>query len=150
MQNLSTIYAKDIQNNNEIFLPAGSGKTAFIDVRNIGEAVANCFTDPKHIAKAYTLSGSESLDYWSVAKILSETLNRKITYKNPSTKEYTAKLKKEGYPDEYIKVQKMLYFVVRHNFSASTKSDSLEILGRQPTKFKKFAEDYKKVWQVNQ
>jgi uncharacterized protein YbjT (DUF2867 family) len=147
MQNLSTIYASDIKENNEIFLPAGKGKTAFIDVSDIGEAVANSFASSTHIKKAYTLSGSESLDYWQVASKLSAVLGRQITYKNPSTKEYIKRLKEKGYAEDYIKVQKMLYFVVRHNFSASTASDAQAILGHDPILFDDFAKNNKNVWQ---
>lgn len=146
MQNLSTVYAQDIKNNSEIFLPAGNGKTAFIDVRDIGAAVGTVLGKTEHIGKAYTLSGGKALDYWQIADIVSKTLGRTITYKNPSVKEYTARLLANNSPADYVKVQKMLYFVVRHNFSASTKSDVQSLLRREPISFEQFANDYAAVW----
>ena len=146
MQNLSTIYAADIKNNSELYLPAGNGKTAFIDVRDIGEVVATVMKKSEHIRKAYTLSGPEALTYWQVAGILSDVLQRNITYKNPNVKDYVQRLQSNQFPPDYINVQKMLYFVVRHNFSASTKSDVTALLGRPPTSFEQFARDYQNTW----
>ena len=146
MQNLSTFYKDGIAKNNEIFLPAGKGRTAFVDVRDIGAVAAEVFTRSDHISKAYTLSGSESLDYYEIAEILSKELGRTITYQNPSVNDYVDRLRADGSPEEFIKVQKMLYFVVRHNFSAGTKSDIKMLLGRNPITFKEFAHDYGDVW----
>lgn len=52
MQNLTTFYCDDIRERDEIFLPAGRGKTAFVDVRDIGAVVAEALTDEKHIGQA--------------------------------------------------------------------------------------------------
>ena len=147
MQNLSTFYRGDIAQNDEIFFPAGKGRTAFVDVRDIGGVAAEVFTGPNHIGKAYTLSGSESLDYHQVAEILSNELGRTITYQNPSVAEYVERLRANGSPEEFIKVQKMLYFVVRHNFSSGTKSDLRKVLGREPMAFKEFVHDYAHIWE---
>jgi len=149
MQNLSTFYKDDISQNDEIYLPAGKGRTSFVDVRDIGAVAAEVFTGPDHIGKAYTLSGSESLDYYQVAEILSNELGQTIMYQNPTVAEYVERLRANGSPDEFIKVQKMLYFVVRHNFSSGTKSDIAKLLGREPIAFKQFAHDYTHVWVKN-
>ena len=147
MQNLSTTYANDIKHNDEIFLPAGKGKAAFVDTRDIGAVVAKSLEDNSHVGKAYTLSGGESLDYYQVAEQLSAELKREIIYKNPSVGQYVEKLHADGVPEDFIKVQKMLYFVVRHNFSAGTTDDIEKLLGRKPITFKQFAHDYAKNWQ---
>ena len=146
MQNLITFYKDGIAQNDEIFLPAGKGRTAFVDVRDIGAVAAEVFTGSDHIGKAYTLSGSESLDYYQVAEMLTNELGRTITYQNPSVAEYVERLRANGSPEEFIKVQKMLYFVVRHNFSSGTKSDIAKLLSREPIAFKQFAHDYAHKW----
>lgn len=147
MQNLSTFYKEDVRDRSEIFLPAGKGRTAFVDVRDIGEVVARVLTEAGHLDRAYTLSGPESLDYWQIAKILSETLGRDIRYINPSVGQYVKRLSEANTDPGFIRVQKMLFFVVRHNFSASTKSDAQDLLGRTPTTFEAFANDYRDCWQ---
>ena len=149
MQNLSTFYKADIAQHDEIFLPAGQGSTAFVDVRDIGAAAAKVFTASGHVTKAYTLSGPQALDYYEVAEILSGLLGRTISYRNPSANEYVARLRSQGAQEDFVKVQKMLYFVVRHNFSASTKSDIAKLLGREPIIFQQFAQDYCISWARN-
>lgn len=146
MQNLATFYIDDIATRDEIYLPAGKGKTAFVDVRDIGAVAALVLSTDSHIGKAYTLSGLDSLDYYRVATILSDTLKRKITYKNPSVQEYVERLKSQNAKEDFIKVQKMLYFVVRHNFSSATSPDIEKLLGRKPIAFHRFVEDYSYVW----
>lgn len=150
MQNLSTFYKIDIAEHDEIFLPAGKGRTAFVDVRDIGAAAAGVFTGSDHIGMAYTLSGSEPLDYYQVAEILSSELGRTITYQNPSVAKYIERLRENGSREKFIKVQKMLYFVVRHNFSSGTKSDITKLLGREPIAFKQFVHDYAHIWGKSQ
>ena len=147
MQNLTTFYKDDIAKRDEIYLPAGMGKTAFIDVRDIGDIAAKVLSEDGHIGKAYTLSGSESLDYYEVASILSAVTKRLITYKDPSANDYVERLRRNKADKDFIMVQKMLYFVVRHNFSSSTISSAAELLGRQPISFEQFAIDNAAVWQ---
>jgi uncharacterized protein YbjT (DUF2867 family) len=40
MQNLNTVHRSEIRDRNEIFLPVGSAKTSFLDVRDIGSVAA--------------------------------------------------------------------------------------------------------------
>jgi len=63
MQNLSTTHAADIRERDEIFLPAGRGKTAFIDARDVGAIAARTLTESGHDRMAYELTGREALDY---------------------------------------------------------------------------------------
>ena len=146
MQNLSTFYQADIRDRSEIFLPAGRGRTAFIDTRDIGAVAAQVLTEEGHVGRAYTLSGRASLDYFEVARTLSAVLGRKICYADPSVREYVGRLRAQKTAEDFIRVQKTLYFVVRHNLSASTKGDTGALLGREPISLEKFAEDYRKAW----
>lgn len=146
MQNLSTFYKDDIKIRNEIFLPAGRGKTAFVDTRDIGAVAAKVLAEENHYGKAYTLTGPEALDYYEVANIFSRILGKKVTYTNPSVKQYTELLRKNNASEDYIKVQKMLYFVVRHNFSKGITQTIPQILGRPALSMENFVKDFTDVW----
>ena len=146
MQNLVTFYKEDIRERSEIFLPAGNGRMAFVDVRDVGEIAAKILMEDGHLGNAYTVSGPESLNYIQVASILSDVLGKTVKFANPSVKEYVKRMRDQGADEEFISVQKMLYFVVRHNFSASTQSDAETLLGRKPRSLLQFAEDYKRFW----
>ena len=147
MQNLSTTSAKRIRDRGEIFVPAGSSRAAYIDARDIGRVAANVFTAPGHLRKAYTLSGEQSLSYRNIADIMTVVLARPIRYSRPSEAEYLAELAAEGRPLSYVDVQKMIYRVVRWNFSAFPNRTVRKLTGMPATTFREFAHDSRNTWQ---
>lgn len=147
MQNLSTTYRDGIRDRDEIFVPAGHAFTAFIDAHDIGAVAAAVLTSPGHVRKKYTLNGEQSLTYRNVARILSDVLGRSIRYARPSEKEYLARLADEGYPQDYIDVQRMIYRVVRFNISAFPNRAVRKLTGRPATTFRQFAERERRAWE---
>ena len=147
MQNLSTTYREGIRDRDEIYLPAGRAFTAFIDARDIGEVAAAVFTTPGHLRRAYTLNGEQTLSYRNVARILTDVLGRSIRYARPSEAEYLARLAREGLPEDYIAVQKMIYRVVRFNVSALPNRGVRRLTGHPATTFREFAEREKGCWE---
>ena len=63
MQNLSTTHRDDIRERGDVFVPAGKGKTSFIDVRDIADVAVKALTEPGHENKAYPLTGDVALNY---------------------------------------------------------------------------------------
>lgn len=146
MQNLSTTYAQRICDTGEIFVPAGRARTAFIDARDIGRVAAAVLTSPRHLRKAYTLSGEQSLGYAAVARIMTEVLGRPIRYLRPSEQQYLAALAADGWPPDYLAVQKMIYRVVRLNVSAMPNRTVRRLTGAPATRFDQFVRDHAGVW----
>ncbi|WP_350349526.1 SDR family oxidoreductase [Agromyces sp. G08B096] len=147
MQNLSTTYADEIREHDEIFVPAGRSFTAFIDAEDIGRVAGAVFTSPGHLRKAYTLSGEQSLTYTKVARILSDVLGRGIRYARPSEREYLARLEAQGAPADYVAVQRMIYRVVRFNVSAFPNRMVRRLTGRPAATFREFAERERGAWE---
>ncbi|MFX1535865.1 MAG: SDR family oxidoreductase [Promethearchaeota archaeon] len=146
MQNLSTFYRDIIRDNHEIFIPAGKGKTSFIDVRDIADVAVKVFNDSKYQNGAYTLTGCETLDYFEVAQIFTRVLGKEIIYCDPSAREYNKRMKEMNIPDDFIKVMSRIYFIVRMGKAARITRDTEEILGRKPIKMEKFVQDYSQCW----
>jgi uncharacterized protein YbjT (DUF2867 family) len=153
MQNLSTTHREDIQKREDIFIPAGKGKTAFIDVRDIAAVAVKALTtlDEDYQAlglknQGVELTGSEALDYKEVAAILSEVLGRKVTYSNPSNRKFGKVWRERGYPLAQILVMEALYTIAKLGLAGRLTDDLERVLGREPITFKKFVEDYKLVW----
>lgn len=145
-QNLSTTYAERIRQANEIFVPAGRSRTAFIDARDIGRVAAAVFTSPGHMRKAYTLSGEESLTYDRVAAIMTQVLGRPIHYARPTEQEYLDALAAEGWPQDYLDVQQMIHRVVRLNISAFPNRMVQRLTGEPATRLAQFVSDYADAW----
>ena len=146
MQNLSTTHKKEIKENDEIYIPAGKGKTNFIDVRDIADVASLVLTEKNHINKAYEITGKEALSYYEVANVLSEKLGREITYKDPSIISFFIKKKKEGLNIGKILVMIGLYTVARLGKANKSTNEIKNLLDREPIFLSEFVEDYKKVW----
>jgi uncharacterized protein YbjT (DUF2867 family) len=146
MQNLSTTHRKEIKEFNEIFVPVGNARTSFIDVRDIGEVAAATLTKPGHGNKNYDLTGSESLDYWQVVKILSAALGRDITYRNPGPLRYFIDTVRSGAPLVYALVTMLLYTSTRFGMADVVTQDVEKLLHRKPISFKQFVQDHKSNW----
>jgi uncharacterized protein YbjT (DUF2867 family) len=67
MQNLSTVHRADIRERDDVFVPAGDGKVAYIDVRDIADAAVAALTADDHACTAYELTGPDALDHAEVA-----------------------------------------------------------------------------------
>lgn len=146
MQNLSTTHCKDIRECNEIVVPAGRGKTSFIDSRDIGAFGAKIFEDKKYLNKAYDLTGSEALDYYKVAGIISEATGKKITYTNPTSAEFGRRMKSEGSAKDFITVMKGIYLIAKLRLAGKITNDFKKVMDREPITFKQFARDNKNLF----
>jgi uncharacterized protein YbjT (DUF2867 family) len=146
MQNLSTTHRQDIVEHDDVFIPAGKGKTAFVDTRDLAAVAALALTQAGHENKAYPLTGGESIDYYQVAAILSEVLKRAITYSNPSPLRFAWRMRSRGAEWPYIAVTSAIYMTTRLGMAAPIHPQLADLLGRPPITFRQFAEDEAAVW----
>jgi uncharacterized protein YbjT (DUF2867 family) len=146
MQNLNTAHRIDIVESNDLFIPVGSAKTAFVDIRDLGAVAAHVLTTPGHENKAYDLTGKETLTYYEVADIFSEILGRKITYSNPSPFRFAWRMKKRGNPWRYVLITTGLYFATRRGSAAEIADGVQRLLGRDPITMRQYVADYADVW----
>lgn len=143
MQNISGIHSIEIKEKNEIFVPAGKSKTSFIDAADIGLSVATLLNQPeKHKNKAYTITGSESLNYYQIAETLSELTGKKIIYKKPSFLKYrNYYIKNRGLDKEYVNVTVALYFMTRMGTAKMITNEFYELTGQKPRTFHEFVRE---------
>lgn len=147
MQNLNTAHLEEIRDKREILVPAGKGKTSFIDVRDIAEIGARMFEDQIHYNKAYDLTGSEALDYYQVAEILTSVLGRKISYRNPSAINFLFSKLRSGMGFGQAFIMAAIYFTTRIGLACRITHDVSELLKRPPRTLDEYVKDYKSYWQ---
>ena len=146
MQNLSSTHLQEIKDG-EIYVPAGKGKTSFIDVRDIAAVTAKVINEKsKHINLAYEITGIDALTYSEVAEIMSKQLNKKIKYKNPNLLQFYFQKRKEGLANGYIIVMAAIYTIARIGKAAQTTDTFKQLMGRDPIRFSQFISDYLKIW----
>jgi uncharacterized protein YbjT (DUF2867 family) len=150
MQNFVTYYGQTIRTQNAFYLPAGDGKVSFVDVRDIAAVAAeillykNNGTGSKleYTNKAYDITGPEAISYTKAAEILSNILERKISYVNISEHDYRMALRKIGLEDWDIEALIDLYNIIESGFAAQTTAIIKQITGRKPISFEQFAREH--------
>ncbi|MBB6453230.1 uncharacterized protein YbjT (DUF2867 family) [Salirhabdus euzebyi] len=143
MQNVSGVQSKEIREKSQVFVPAGNSKTSFIDAADIGLAVATLLHDPESYQNtAHTITGSEALDYYQVAQILSEETGKNIKYAKPSYWKYRRYyIKKRRLDKKYVNVTVALYFMTRMGTAKEVTNDFIRLTGRKPRTFKEFVKE---------
>ncbi len=103
-------------------------------------------TESGHEGKAYALTGPEPLGYSEVADIFTEVLGRKIAYANPSVLSFVRRMRKRGWPSDFVLVMAGIYTTTRLGLAGRTTGETGWLLGREPTTMRRFVEDYKECW----
>lgn len=146
MQNLNTTHRREIRERSEIFIPAGRSKTSFLDVRDIAAVAVAALSQSGHANQAYDLTGPEALDYWQAADILSGTLGRKITYRNPGPLRFLLRTVREGTPFPFALIMTGLYTATRMGQANVITGEVERLTGRKPISFRQYAEETKSAW----
>lgn len=141
MQNISGVHAEEIREMNQIFVPAGNSRTSFIDAEDIGLAAAVLLHRAEQYKNtAHTITGSEALDYYQIAEILSDVTGREITYAKPGFLKYRRHyIKKRGLGKGYVNITAALYFMTRMGTAEAVTDDFEKLAGRKPGTFEEFA-----------
>lgn len=80
-QNFSDAYRRDIIEDDRVYVPAGDGQVAFVDVRDVGLVAARVFEDPAlHRRQGYRLTGPCLFTFHQAAAVLTEVTGRPIRY----------------------------------------------------------------------
>lgn len=149
MQNISGVHAYEIKYFNRIVVPVKKALTSFIDAEDIGEMTAKILSEPElHQNKGYSITGSEAIDYWKVAKILSMELGREIIYTNPKpsfAKKYWITVR--GLEKEYCNVMGMLYMMTRLGTAKKVTPVFEQVMGRKAQTFQQFVKKNIGSWQ---
>jgi uncharacterized protein YbjT (DUF2867 family) len=153
MQNLSGTHRDDIRQKHDLFIPAGNGKTAFIDVRDIAavgvEALSATNENLERLGlrnAGVELTGDEALTYHEVADIMTRVLHTPITYSNPSNLAFGWHLARKRVPFPQILVMEALYTIAKLGLAGRLTGEVKRILGREPITLEQFVNDYAPAW----
>ena len=149
MQNLSEIHADDVRAG-RLAVPAGAGRTSFVDARDVGDVAAVWLTQggppPTPRVEALDLTGPEALDYFDVAETLTDVLGRRVVYTRPGALAFFRRERAAGVPAAFAAVMTAVYTVARVGL-ADRVTDAVErVLGRPARNLRQFAEDYREAW----
>lgn len=147
MQNLETAYRDDIRDHDRIRLPAGRGKTSFIDTRDVAAVAVLAFADPSmHAGHAYTLTGPQAFDWGRVASVLSAELGRPISYEPISLRAARREMRTAQLPSAYVNVQLLINVVARVGLADTMTTTLAHVLGRAPRTITDYIHDNREQW----
>lgn len=141
-QNLTGVHAPAIRALDEIVVPAGQGRTAFVDAVDVALAAAGILAEPApHAGRAYTLTGSEALTYAEVAALLTEICGRPVRYRAPGLLRYLVRARTElDLPPALVAATSVVYTTARLGLAAGRTDELARLLGRPPTTLREFVE----------
>ncbi|HSM83845.1 MAG TPA: hypothetical protein VLS96_19300 [Nodosilinea sp.] len=146
-QNLGDAYRDDIRRCDRIYVPAGEGRVAFIDARDIAAvAVAALLHPADHSGQSYTLTGPAAITFEQVAALLTAELGRPIGYKAASLLGYARHLRRQGLPWMQILVQTILHRGLRGGEAEAVTDTVPELLGRPALTMAEYVHDHRDLW----
>ncbi|WP_216319926.1 SDR family oxidoreductase [Deinococcus aestuarii] len=140
MQNLTTTHLPELRRG-EIYVPAGGGRTSFVDVRDVAEAGAVVLTGEGHENRAYELTGSEALTYGEVAAKFTAATGRLVRYADPSPLAFFRHMRARGVATGQIIVMEGIYATARFGIAGRVTPELARLLGRAPRSVDDFARD---------
>jgi uncharacterized protein YbjT (DUF2867 family) len=146
-QNLADAYRADVLRDDRLLLPAGSGRAAFVDTRDVGEVAALVLADPQpHRGAGYVLTGPEALDFGAVAALLSEATGRAVRYEATSALRYLRHVHAQGRPAAQAVVQTVLHVGLRHGQAERVDPTLGRLLGRPGRTLAEYVRDHRALW----
>jgi uncharacterized protein YbjT (DUF2867 family) len=146
-QNLGGAYRTDILERGRLYVPAGRGRVAFVDLFDVAEVAALCFSDPKrHRGQAYTLTGPRAVDFAEVADLLSHASGRPIRYEPASLFGYVRHLSRRGLPLGQVAVQTVLHAGLRFGQAEQVDPTLERLLGRPGRDIAQYIEEHRRLW----
>ena len=141
MQNLldPRVYDPDA---GEVHSASGDGQIPFVDTRDVAAVARAALVGDDHHGRTYTLTGPEALSYRRATEILSDVLERPLTYVEESMDEAWRRRRAAGDPVWLVAAQLAIAGYQRRGGPTERTTDTVERLtGRPPRSLRTFAED---------
>ncbi|WP_158041243.1 MULTISPECIES: NmrA family NAD(P)-binding protein [Kocuria] len=147
-QNLTTVFAADIRDRSRIVVPAGNGRTAFVDARDVAAVAARVLLDPRaHAGRIWTPTGEEALTWDEAAAVLGEVLGRTIAYTRPGIRAYVRHARHQlGMDPAMAATTAAIHATARLGLAGRLTGDVRAVTGRAPTSLREFARRESRVW----
>ena len=142
MQNLNTTHRTEIREHDEIFVPVGRRVPLYRRPRH-RHGRSRGADQPGHEGQAYDLTGSEALDYWQVAEIISRILGRKITYRNPNPLSFLASHLPARDVVDLCAGDRWPLLSTRNGMAERVTGEVERLTGRKPIAFAQYVRDYR-------
>lgn len=139
MQNLTTTLLKDVQEKRKIILPAGNAKFNWIDIENIGEAVAVLVCKfQEYCNRAIEMTGYDNKNFSEVVDLINKNTAIEIVFINSGPFRFYRIKKQEGMQKGMILVMILLHFIPRFQKEPRISDFYEKLTGKKPTGLNEF------------
>lgn len=121
-----------------ISIPAGNGKTPFLPITEMAEAIAVVLTTPGHENKEYVIAAETAVSFSEIADLISEITGTTIAYNQIDVTSYVSQLVQQGVPDDDAAYLSRFAGAIAGGEFDTNKSDVKQLLGRGPISLKDF------------
>ena len=139
--NFHTFWLQGIRGG-EIAVPAGEGRTSFIDVRDVAACSAAALRSHRFDGKSFNLTGPVALTYHDAATIISKEAGRKISYTPVDDDTFIRTATASGASRDYALFLASLFFPVRQGWTAGVTEDVQTLTGKAPRSLEQYAADH--------
>jgi uncharacterized protein YbjT (DUF2867 family) len=123
-------------------LPAGEGRVAWVDTRDISAVAFRALTEDGHKGKAYPITGPEPLSMAEVAEKLSAATGRRIRYEDVPPDTADELMVERGLPAPFADFLVAFYGLVRDGATDFVTNTVPEVTGAPGRTFAAFAEEH--------
>ena len=127
----------------ELCLPAGIGKTSFIDARDIAGSAAAALSSDEFNGQAFNLTGPAALSYADAASILSDAIGRKVSYRPVDDATFIDLITASGVSPDYAALLAAIFYPVREGWTAEVTSGVEQLTGQRPRSLEDYARERK-------
>ncbi|ULE33234.1 NmrA family NAD(P)-binding protein [Mycobacterium sp. IDR2000157661] len=145
MQNLHrqiSTHGVDIVEHRELFIPAGNGRTTFLDARDAAAVAVSALNEPQsHRNVVHHLTGPAALTMAEVASALSAELGHRVSYTDPGLLRFARRLRARGVGWDTIGFMSAVYTLTRLGRNQPITDEVCRLLGRPPRTLAEFLRD---------
>jgi uncharacterized protein YbjT (DUF2867 family) len=123
-------------------LPAGAGRVAWVDTRDISAVAFHALTEDGHEGKAYPITGPEPLSMAELAEKLSVATGRRIRYEDVPPDTARELMVEKGLPAPFADFLVAFYGLVRDGATDFVTQTVPEVTGAPGRTFAAFAEEH--------
>lgn len=121
-----------------ISITAKNGKTPFLQITEMAEALAVVLTTPGHENKEYVIAAETAFSFAEIAEIISEITGTTIAYNQTEIMSYVAQLIQQGISEDDADYLARYAGAIALGEFNTNKSDIKQLLGRNPKSLKDF------------
>jgi uncharacterized protein YbjT (DUF2867 family) len=130
---------RGVRTSDELALPMGGGKTSPISAVDVARAAASILDNPApHIGQVYDLTGPESTDLDSYARVFSEVLGRRIRYRDIPLAAWSDGLRQAKLPEHLVRHLAAMAELTRQGRYDRMTDTLAKLIGQAPMSMRDF------------